>query len=48
MKAVLRGKLIALSTAKETRRTYTSNLTAHPKALEKRKQIHPRGVDCRK
>jgi hypothetical protein len=48
MKAVLRGK-IALSTSKKTlERAYTSSLTAHLKALEKRKQIHPRGVDCRK
>jgi hypothetical protein len=49
MKAVLRRKLIVLSTSKkkvERTRTYTSNLTAHLEALEKkRKQIHPRGVD---
>jgi hypothetical protein len=49
MKAVLRGKLIALSASKEKlERAYTSSLTAHLKALDKRKQIHPRGVDGRK
>ena len=35
MKAVLRGKLIALSASqKKLERAYTSNLTAHQKALE--------------
>jgi hypothetical protein len=50
MKAVLRGKLIALSASKKKlQRAYTSSLTPHLKALEqKRKQIHPRGVDRRK
>jgi hypothetical protein len=60
MKAVLKGKLIALSAFKSKReRNYTSILTAHLKALEqtkantpkrknKQKQIHPRGVDSRK
>jgi hypothetical protein len=49
MKAFLRGKLIALIAAeKKLERAYNSNLTAHQKALEKRKQIHPRGVDIRK
>jgi hypothetical protein len=50
MKAVLRGKFIALSSSKKKlERTYTSSLTAHLKALEqKKKKIHPRGVDCRK
>jgi hypothetical protein len=39
-KAVLRGKLIALSAAKKKlERTHTSSLTAHLKALEQ-KQIH--------
>jgi hypothetical protein len=28
-------------------RAYTSILTAHLKALEKKKQIYPRGVDSR-
>jgi hypothetical protein len=49
MKAALRGKLIALSAGKKKlERSYTSSLTTHLKALEKRKQIHPRGVDGRK
>jgi hypothetical protein len=49
MKAVLRGKPIALSVSKKkSERTYTSSLAAHMKALNKRKQIHPRGVDVRK
>ena len=49
MKAFLRGKLIALSASKKKRETaHTSSLTTHLKALEKRKQIHPRGVDGRK
>ena len=49
MKAFLRGKHIALSASKKKReRAHTSSLTTHLKALEKRKQIHPRGVDCRK
>jgi hypothetical protein len=35
MKALLRGKLIALSAAKKKlERTHTSSLTAHPKELE--------------
>jgi hypothetical protein len=37
MKAVLRGKLIALSTSKKNlKRTYTSSLTTHLKALEQK------------
>jgi hypothetical protein len=37
MKAVPRGKLIALSTfKKKLERTYTSSLTAHLKALEQK------------
>jgi hypothetical protein len=46
MKALLRGKLIALSTfIKKLERSHTNNLNAHLKALE---QTHPRGVDDRK
>jgi hypothetical protein len=50
MKAVLRRKLIALSVSKKKlERAYTSSLTAQLKALEqKKKQMHPRGVECRK
>jgi hypothetical protein len=49
MKAFMRGKLIALSASKKKlERVHTSSLTTHLKALEKRKQIHPRGVDGRK
>jgi hypothetical protein len=49
MKAVLRGKLIALSVSKmKLERVYTSSLTPHLKALEKVKQIYPRGVEGRK
>jgi hypothetical protein len=45
MKAFLRGKLIALSVSKKKlERAHTSSLPTHLKALEKRKQIHPRGV----
>jgi hypothetical protein len=49
MKAFLRGKHIALSACKKKlERAYTSSLTTQLKALEKGKQIHPRGVDGRK
>jgi hypothetical protein len=49
MKAVLRGKLIVLSASKKKlERAYTSSLTAQLKALNKKKQIHPRVVDGRK
>jgi len=51
MKAVLRGKYMALSALvkkKLLERSYTSNLTPHPRALEKRKQTHPRRVGGRK
>ena len=49
MKAVLRGKLIALSASKmKLERAYTSSLTAHLEAQKIRKQILPRGVDNRK
>jgi hypothetical protein len=37
------------ATKKKLERAHTSSLTAHLKALEKkRKQIHPRGLDGRK
>jgi hypothetical protein len=44
MKAVLRGKLIALSASKEKleRRAYTSSLTAHLKALGQREANLPK------
>ena len=43
MKAVLRGKLIALSaTKKKLERTYTSSLTAHLKALEQKEPNIPK------
>ena len=50
MKAVIRRKLIALSAIKKKlKRAYTSSLTTHLKALEKKKkQIHARGLDNRK
>jgi hypothetical protein len=49
MKAVLRGKFIALSAfIKKFERSYTSSLTAHLKALNKKKQMHSRGVYDRK
>ena len=42
-KAVLRVKLIALSTSKKKlERTYTSNLTAHLKALEQKEADTPK------
>jgi hypothetical protein len=47
--AVLRGKLIALSTSrKKLEKAYTSSLTAHLKALEQKEAIYTRGVDSRK
>jgi hypothetical protein len=43
MKAVLRGKLIALSaTKKKLGRAYTSNLTAHLEALELKEANSPK------
>ena len=43
MKAVLRGKLIALSAAKKKlERTYASSLTAHLKALEQKGANSPK------
>ena len=49
MKAVIRGKLIALSASKKKmERAYTSILMTHLKALKKKKPIHPGGVEDRK
>jgi hypothetical protein len=49
MKAFLRENLIALSASKKKlERAQTSSLTTHLNTLEKRQQIHPRGVDGRK
>jgi len=49
MKAVLRGKLIALSACrKKQERAYVTSLTAHLKALEKKEAKHPGGVEDRK
>jgi hypothetical protein len=43
MKAVLRGKLIALSASKKKlKRAYTSSLTAHLKALEQKEANIPK------
>jgi hypothetical protein len=43
MKAVVRGKLIALSASKKKlERAYTSSLTAHLKALEQNKANTPK------
>ena len=43
MKAVLKGKLIALSgSKKKVKREYTSSLTAHLKALEQREANIPK------
>ena len=43
MKAVLRGKLMALhASKKKLERTYTSSLTAHLKALEQKEAITPK------
>jgi hypothetical protein len=43
MKAVLRGKLIALSAAqKKLERTHTSSLIAHLKALEQKEANSPK------
>jgi hypothetical protein len=48
MKAVLRGKFIALSAyIKKLERSHTSNLTTHLKALEQ-KETNTRGVDSSK
>ena len=46
VKAVLRGKFIALSAQlKKTEKAHIGDLTAHLKALEKKKQIHTGGVE---
>ena len=46
MKAVLRGKFIALSAQlKKTEKAYIGDLTAHLKSLEKKKQTLPGGVE---
>ena len=46
MKAVLRGKFIALSAQlKKMEKTHTGDLTAHLNALEKKKQTQPGGVE---
>jgi hypothetical protein len=43
MKAILRGKLIALSASKKKlERAYTSSLTAHLKALEQKEANTPK------
>ena len=43
MKAVVRGKLIALSASKKKlKRAYTSSLTAHLKALEQKEANRPK------
>ena len=43
MKAVLRGKLIALSASKKKmQRVYTNSLMTHLKALEQKEAISPR------
>ena len=49
MKALLRGKFIALSDElMEMEKAHIGDLTAHLKALEKKKLIHPGGVeDCK-
>ena len=49
MKAVVRGKLIALNASKKKLvRAYTSSLTAHLKALEQKEINNLKGVDSRK
>ena len=46
MKAVLRGKFIALSTQlKKTEKAHIGDLTEHLKALGKNNQTHPGGVE---
>jgi hypothetical protein len=43
MKAVLRGKLIALSASrKKLKRAYTSSLTAHIKTLKQKEENSPK------
>ena len=46
MKTVLRGKFIAVSAQlKKMEKAHIGELTADLKALEKKKQIHPGGVE---
>ena len=46
MEAVLKGNFKAPSPfIKKLERSYTSNLTAHMKGIERKKQIHIRGVE---
>jgi hypothetical protein len=46
MKAVLRGKFIALSASiKKLENSHNSNLKVHLKVLEKKKQAHQRGIE---
>ena len=46
MKAVLREKFIALNAQlKKTEKAHIGDLTAHLKALEKKKLIHPGGLE---
>ena len=43
MKAVMRGKFIALyALVKKWERSYTNNLTAHPRALEQKEANSPK------
>ena len=45
MKAVLRGKFIALSAhIKKVEKSHTSNLTAHLKALEQNEENRPKKI----
>jgi hypothetical protein len=49
MKAVLRGKLIALSASKKKlEKAHTSSLTAHLEAVEQKEANSPKRVDSRK
>jgi hypothetical protein len=49
MKAVLRGKFIALSALVKTlKRSYTSNLTANLRALQQKEANSSLGIDSRK
>jgi hypothetical protein len=48
MKAVPRGKLIALSASKKLERAYNSSLTAHLEALEQKEANIPKRSRSRK
>jgi hypothetical protein len=49
MKAVLTGKLVALSASKKKlERAYISSVTAQLKALDQKEANTPRGVDSRR